>query len=400
MKEQKKSLDKIQKKLPSEIIQQEEGDEIDKLVSLTFDEDSKVREEVAKKLGNYLSDPRAILALIDLSSDKNENVKQAAKKALENYVSPDKEAFSSLEKFFEKIHQSEDEQKEWEAQKSLMFPQVEKLFTSKVAKEKLLPSIEKFFSKRTARPQKSLQSDSQPTLTQLEEQQNQQQTIEKSSISLENHSEVEVKSEEESSFPLPQSIKEKLSSPLLSIPKIDSNENLEEQEEEKLPLSFLDIYKFAYTLATNPTIKAADLNKEKKKLINLTKHNINLAFKLAIKKAKEEGGIDSFSNLKAGMKKLSTLPLEVLDFSWAYITKGKKQLKMARIVLSDGRSTLPLYLEEKRATGITKGDLLVLKNCYVDFLIKNPHAQREDEKGELCLFLSDNSTLSIIRTQS
>ncbi|MCX8163666.1 MAG: HEAT repeat domain-containing protein [Candidatus Micrarchaeota archaeon] len=409
MKEQKKATDKVQKKFSfQKPVDEDSGDEIDKLVSLTFDENPKVREEVAKKLANHLSDPRAILALIDLSADKHESVKQTAKKVLENYQSPDKEAFSSLEKFFEKIHQSEDEQKEWEAQKSLMFPQVEKLFSSQVAKEKLLPSIEKLFSKR-AKHQKHSQSQqaNQPTLFELAGQESTVQNIEsveskKSSITEDTIKEKPTSlssKEQDLDFPLPENIKEKLSSSVLSIPKLEEDDStLESPEEEKLPLSFIDIYKFAFVLASNPATKASDLNKEKKRLLSLTKHNINLAFKLAIKKAKEEGGIDSFSSLKAGMKKLSTLPMKVVEVSPSQITKGKKQIKVNRILLSDGKTSLPLYLDEQKSFGIVAGDYITIKNCYVDYLIKNPSATKESEKGELCLFLSNNGSILISRS--
>ncbi|MCM8830611.1 MAG: HEAT repeat domain-containing protein [Candidatus Omnitrophica bacterium] len=393
MKEEKKFQDRTQKRLDMENnIKQEfqEGDEIDKLVSLSFDENPATRKECAKKLGNFLSDPRAILALIDLSADKDEEVKQTAKKILENYHSPDKEAFSSLEKFFEKLHENTFVPEEIEKQKSLMLPQVEKLFTSQIAKEKLLPSIEKLFSRKS----KKLSDEELPKgkkkedlpLSFFEQEQAKEQK------------EIATKQETDLNFPLPDSIKEKISSPIFSIPKIESLEKEEEfEEQEKLPSNFLDFYKYAFILASTPGIKASDINKEKKHLISVIKHNISLAFKLAIKKAKQEGGIESLAGLKVGMNKISTLPLEVLDLADVYIPKGKKNLLFLRILLSDGKNSLALYLPKEKGAGIGKGDLITLKNVHVDFIIKNPNATSSSEKGELCFLLSKNSQIIITR---
>ncbi|MFN3910266.1 MAG: HEAT repeat domain-containing protein [Candidatus Anstonellaceae archaeon] len=401
MKEGKKSEDKQQKRLimDNQNIGQnaEEGDEIDRLVSLSFDENPAIREEVAKKLAHFLSDPRAILALIDLSADKNELVKQTAKKVLEKYQSSDKEAFSSLEKFFEKLHESTLVPEELEKQKNLMMPQVEKLFSSQVSKEKLLPSIEKLFSRKSKKEVLQATSEQkEKVLASISSLEGEPKTKEKKEG-------VDIQQKETTmaadlDFPLPSSVKEKLSSPILSIPKIEHSEELvSEEKEEKFPISFLDFYKLAFSLASTPGIKASDLTKEKKHLLSVLKHNLSLAFKIAIKKAKQEGGIDSLSGLKIGMKKISTLPLEVLDVSSVSILKGKKAITLVRVLLSDGKSHLPLYLSQEKGLGIKKGDLVSLKNVYVDFIIKNPNASSDHEKGELCFLLSKNSQIIITR---
>jgi hypothetical protein len=405
--ESKKFIDRQQKKLiglsTKSNKEESEGDEIDKLVSLTFDENPTIRAEVAKKLSNFLSDPRAVLALIDLSSDKNENVKIIAKSALENYTNLDKEAFSSLEKFFEKIHNQQNQEeisKEWEKEKSILLPQIEKLFSSEDAKRKLLPSIERIIKKskkpsqviEQIKPIDSYLASEVDELKEDEKTQKHQEPI--------FSKEEQLQKSEQTNFPLPKEVEQKINSPVFSIPKIeqlDDLEAIEEKNEEKLPNNFLDVYKFAYILATTPGIKAADLNKEKKRLLTETKKAINLAFKLASKKAKEEGRIENLSGLKVGMKKISTYPLEVLDITTVLIQKQKKPTQFIRVLLSDGKNSIPLYLSLERGEGIKKGDYLALKDAVVDFIIKNPLATVDGEKGELCFVLSKKSQIILTR---
>jgi len=411
-----KKIDKLQKKLELEANKEEGVEEIDKLVSLAFDEDPQIRLEVAKRLAQKLEDPRAVLALLELSSDKNKEVQTTAKNILENYNSPDKEAFVSLGKFFEELKEKQIDQEEIQKEKSLMLPQIEKLFTSNKAKEKLLPSIDKIFEKTLSKTKK----EKSVLVAQTETIEKEIPKIEEHNIKDKLHADLQAKEKpaqmeelttrsqnqkqeinEIASIPLPQEIKQKIDSPIFSIPKIEQPpEEIEEenQEQESIPVSFLEIYKRAYLLAITAGIKASDLNKEKKRLINETKKNIALAFKLALKKAQQEGGIESLSGLKVGMKKINTLPLEVIEVLEVNIEKNKKQIPYSKLIVSDGKTSLPFYLDKKKAEGIKKTDHIAIKGAYVDYLLKNPYAQKESEKGELCLFLSKKGQINIIRT--
>jgi hypothetical protein len=198
-------------------------------------------------------------------------------------------------------------------------------------------------------------------------------------------------------FPLPEHVANRLSSPVASIPIMGEEFSIaDKDEEEQMPLKALEYYKWAYAIAITPGITASDLKKEKLRLIDEAKKLINIAFKNAMARAKEEG-IENLSGLKPGMKKITTLPLEVLDHRVSTIPKTKtKSSQMARLLLSDGKTSIPLYVEPGRAEGIKTGDLIGLRNAYVDFVVFDK-SRGEGAPGELCFMLSDKGQMTITK---
>jgi len=71
---------------------------IQKLVSLTFDENPKVRREAARSLA-AIDDPAALFALMELTYDKDQSVKKIAREVLGKRQPEDKEALSFAELF-------------------------------------------------------------------------------------------------------------------------------------------------------------------------------------------------------------------------------------------------------------------------------------------------------------
>jgi len=299
-------------------------------------------------------------------------------------------------------------------------PQLEKLFSKNISvKNKLMPSLEKLFSShhttgqtRSAdgledinfvRTQRTILDSVEKSVgipakmqnpTELKERRTQQQT----KIS-ESKSPSKQQLEDAADFPLPEHLKSLLYSPVASIPIMDGGEIATQptQAEDYLPYSRLDYYKWAYALAINPGIKSSELKKEKTRLVKEAKKSIELAFKLAVNRAKEEG-IDSLGGLKPGMKRLSTLPLEVLEHKIITIPKGKtKTQEMSRLLLSDGKHSMPLYVLPNRSEGIKTGDLVSLRNAAVDFQIKNKDAKEDSQKGEMILKLSKKGQLIITK---
>jgi hypothetical protein len=168
-----------------------------------------------------------------------------------------------------------------------------------------------------------------------------------------------------------------------------------EEEGVKMPRHALYYYKLAYAIALTPGIKASEIKKEKERLMKQAKTGIELAFEIAVKRTHQEG-IENLSGLKPGLKKLSTLPLEVLDNMVVSVPHGKKLLAYNRILLSDGKHQLPLYVQPPRADGIKPGDLLSLRDAMVDYWVKS-NPVPGGQPGELVLLLGKNGQLIVTK---
>ncbi|MEK7136978.1 MAG: hypothetical protein AAB853_01720, partial [Patescibacteria group bacterium] len=204
--------------------------------------------------------------------------------------------------------------------------------------------------------------------------------------------------EEATNFPVPEYLQPKAPSPTSVLPSMMDEEKQEEflpEEGVKMPRHALYYYKLAYAISMTPGIKASEVKKEKERIIKESKQDIELAFKLAVERTTQEG-IESLSGLKPGMKKLATLPLEVLDNMVVSVPHGKKMLAYNRILLSDGKHQLPLYVQPPRADGIKPGDLLSLRDAFVDYWVKQNPAPG-GQPGELVLMLGKNGQLIVTK---
>lgn len=125
---------------------------INKLVSLTFDEKPDVRKRAAKSLGE-LNDPAAIFALVELSYDKDPSVRVLAQQYLEKKKQTEPELMS-----FAKIFSTDDpkdsgvvEEAPNETKEKMLRP-ITQIFEKRLGKEKaemaktkMMPSIEKIY---------------------------------------------------------------------------------------------------------------------------------------------------------------------------------------------------------------------------------------------------------------
>ncbi len=416
------------------LISEDSMDDIDRLVSLTFDENPSIRRSVVQDLSKHSQDPRALLALLELSSDKDEQISTLAKESLGTYKQADAEAFTSLEKFFSEAREDVPESpQEIASAKQRLLPSLEKLFSkNNFAKEKLLPSLEKLFSaQQTPSSYKdscanveqtnvlvsNQQSSNHDALDSIDYVHTKKSIIENAEksvgvpIRMQNPREIHQKRVSSSfhptqsqlddsvNFPLPEHLHSRVYSPISSIPIMGDGEvaTSVEHTQDYLPSTYLDFYKWAYAIALTPGIKASDVKKEKLRLISDCKRSIELAFKLAITRAREEG-IESLAGLKPGMSKISTLPLEVLEHKLINIPKGKtKLIELSRLLLSDGKHSIPLYISPTRAQGIKTGDLVSLRNAVVDYQIKDANASSDSQKGEIVFTLAKNGQLTITK---
>ncbi|MFA5108892.1 MAG: hypothetical protein WC492_05195 [Candidatus Micrarchaeia archaeon] len=403
-------------------------DEIDKLVSLTFDENPKIRKKVVEDLSKHSQDPRALLALFELSSDKDAQISIIAKSALGSYKQTDAEAFTSLEKFFaDTRREAPESQEELQTAQNRLMPSLEKLFSKNVVRDKLMPSLEKLFSHSSSSSHQASQKNASdgelssiefvhsrkalleqaeksvgiPVSMQAPEELREKRYVSsqtQTSFASKDKHPTQAQLDDAADFPLPEHLENIVHSPVASIP-IMGDEIVSDlrQAEDNLPISRLDYYKWAYTFAIKPGIKASDIKKEKLRLIKEIQQNIDVAFRLAVARAREEG-IDSLSGLKPGMKKLTTLPLEVVDHQLVCIPKGKtKTIELSRLLLSDGKQSLPLYVAPSRAEGIRTGDLVSLRGAFVDYLIKDAAAPEDAKKGELVFRLSKHGQLIVTK---
>ncbi len=126
--------------------------ELEKLISLTFDESPSVRKNAAIQLGG-IDDPAAIFALLELSYDKEPEVSQTARKILEEKRNGETTETMSFAELFEAG--AEKPRKEFAVpstkRKKLLEP-IEKLFEKKLGKEKgerikakMMPAIERIY---------------------------------------------------------------------------------------------------------------------------------------------------------------------------------------------------------------------------------------------------------------
>ncbi len=128
---------------------------INKLVSLTFDEDPAVRKQAAKSLGE-IDDPAAIFALVELSYDKDPSVRELAIQKLDKRKQSEAEVMSFAEIFSSGSKpEKPDELSEPVAERrEKVLKPIAQLFERHLGKEKaemvkskMMPTIEKIYLK-------------------------------------------------------------------------------------------------------------------------------------------------------------------------------------------------------------------------------------------------------------
>jgi hypothetical protein len=364
-------------------VPEDKPDSVDQLVSKAFDSDPKVRLKVAQDLGK-LDDPRAIFALIELSSDKEPSVKEAAQRSLGSFKQ-DAEAIVSLEKLL--AERKEVRELPTPASTNMgqrMAPTIERLFSHyepkrrENAKRKLFPSLQKLFgfSKQELDPMQELDKIGA--------------TVSSIPLTSEIPHKEEIPKENAANFPFgqkeePPSIPAK--SDLVEVDEEDTHMVSEQEEkvaEEMTVAQEGKFYELAYRLATTPGMGKSDLKREQNRLISSFKREVEVAFKLASAKAKDEG-FANFNNLKPGMKGLSFAELPISSIS--EIAYGPRKHPYLRISLFDGKKELAVLVPKERGQGISAADRLSLKKVDVDFLV---------EKNEIILLVGKKSAVVVV----
>lgn len=125
---------------------------INKLVSLTFDERPEIRKQAAKSLGE-INDPGAVFALVQLSFDKDPSVREIAQKYLDKKKQTEPELMSFATIFSSPEKKEEVEEAPADAKEKMLRP-ITQIFEKRLGKEKadiaktkMMPSIEKIYLK-------------------------------------------------------------------------------------------------------------------------------------------------------------------------------------------------------------------------------------------------------------
>ena len=387
---------------------EDKPDDLDKIVAQAFDSDPMVRLKVANSLSK-IDDPRAIFALIELSSDKDEAVKEVAQRALGQRKDEQEEIVSIGKLLSERKAQPTSASQPGaqqlstpaqQASRANMMPALERLFAHyepkkrESAKRKLLPSLQKLFGFRPEELDPLRELDKISQSQQPHEQQRQPAREE----------EGRPKNAENFPFGKHEEPRELPHRAEHEVEVSDDDVELVSEEKEHHEASYDDdsseaapaqeaaepgamskYYALAYRIATTPGMGKPELKRESNRLINDFKREVELAFKLAGEKAREEG-LATFANLKPGMKNLSFNDMPISSIS--EIAYGPRRKPYARIMLFDGKKEIALLVPKERTAGISTADRLAAKKVAVDFLM---------EKGEVVLLATGKSSVVVYK---
>ena len=134
--------------------------ELQKLISLTFDESPEVRKKAAISLSRIDDDPGAMFALVELGYDKDPSVRDVANRILDKKKTTKSEVMSFSEIFsYKPQEQKESEDVITEKRRRILSP-IERIFERKLGKEKaeivkkkMIPTLEKVYMRNRIEPQ-------------------------------------------------------------------------------------------------------------------------------------------------------------------------------------------------------------------------------------------------------
>ncbi len=352
---------------------------INKLVSLTFDENPEVRKEAARSLARH-GDPAALFALVELSYDKDPSVRETAMDLLDKAKKEEPEVMSFAKIFSTKTSKKSEEKKNvpTESKEKVLAP-ITQLFEKRLGKEradlvkeKMMPQIEKMYLKSKSSGKKDGERKvMQEFLTNyLEVISDLEQvgggdadalveaTVHEDPSEDASH---EVSDVEVAGDALAGEIEEvglsanvdQISAEVGELEHVQQEEIREEEDMRALPDTF---FKKAYEVMMLSGGDDKIMAKEMKDMIARAKKEITLAFNLAKKKFKETK-ITHITQLRNGMRNVNTDPLTVkLVENLEYQRTKTKKDTFTRVVMSDDEENEGvLYLFDERGTSVQPG---------------------------------------------
>lgn len=358
---------------------------INKLVSLTFDENPEVRKEAARSLARH-GDPAALFALVELSYDKDPSVRETAMELLDKAKKEEPEVMSFAKIFSTKPSKKSEEKKDvpTESKERVLAP-ITQLFEKRLGKEradlvkaKMMPQIEKMYLKSKASGKKDGErkvmqeflTNYLEVISDLEQVGGGQAdalveaTVHEDAPLDASHevSDVGVESDalsgEIEEVGLSAHI-DHISAEVGELEHIQQEEIREEEDMRALPDTF---FKKAYEVMMLSGGDDKIMNKEMKDMIARAKKEITLAFNLAKKKFKETK-ITNITQLRNGMRNVNTDPLTVkLVENMEYQRTKTKKDTFTRVVVGDDEDNEGvLYLFDERGTSVQPGQKIQIQ---------------------------------------
>jgi len=386
-----------------------------KLVSLTFDENPKVRREAAKSLAE-IDDPAALFALMELSYDKDPSVKRIAKEFMNKRKSKEEEVMSFAEIFSHRAPAQESSsellENAEEKKKRILYP-IEQLFEKKLGKQradavkgKMMPTIEKIYTKVSMGG--STKADHAETgRTAMQEFLTSYLDAMKDIDSLNdpNHDVKEAESEEAAAEQIAETASISHSQPVLQetlelvggkrvdgreamteIAKLDQEELEEENDSvSRLPSTFLKkIYETMMLAEGDEGI----MKREMARLMKDVEHDVKFAFDAAKKKFKETN-VTHLTKLKQGMGIINTDILEVKSVDHLSWQKGKEVMKYCRLLVHDAEGNEGvIYITDKDSEWLQKGmNIKVLKGRVKSFDFSGETGISIGKKGSIYIVI-------------
>jgi len=347
--------------------------ELEKLISLTFDESPSVRKDAAIKLGQ-IDDPAAIFALLELSYDKDPDVSQTARKILEEKRNDDTaETFSFAELFEAGAEKPKKEASFALTKRKKLLEPIEKLFEKKLGKEKgervkakMMPAIERIYDNVIEKKvdEKKVQS----LLTSYLD---------------------AIGSIPEAEMESMGRIEEELESIEESVEKEEEAEEELEKETKKPEGLEPSVFRYAMDVMRECDGDESVMLKEMKRLKKYMSEQVDLAFRIA-KNRFRQIHITHLTDIKDGMRNINTDELFVVDVQHGEYQKTKtKKAIYTRVLVRDGEgSEGVIYLFEGRGQFVRPGmKIKVVKGVAKTFKFSGETAISVPKTGNVYIVL-------------
>ncbi|MCK4319283.1 HEAT repeat domain-containing protein [Candidatus Micrarchaeota archaeon] len=355
--------------------------ELQRLISLTFDESPKVRKKTAEEIGK-LEDPGAMFALIELTYDKDKEVRETAKKILkENRNEPELMSFADI---FGSPHKEEIKKID-ESRRAKILKPIEKIFERKLGakkaeflKKKMMPTIEKIYLK-VVRERRGKSGEMQELLSSYVEALSDVDDIVGEKKEVEEIEEIELGEVGKREIDVQKALSE-----------LEGGEEIAEVFEEKKEEgpSGNTLFRLAYDTMMASEGDEKIMEQVRKKMLKNAEDEIAIAFKLAKRRFKEVN-ITSLLELKSGMRSVTTDILIVRKVENLEYQRTKKITDVfTRVLVNDSEGNEGvIYLFEGKGKELKTGQ---------DIKIEKGIAKTFEFSGETAITLGKRSSLYIV----
>jgi len=386
---------------------------INKLVSLTFDEDPEVRKKAAASLAAH-GDPGALFALVELSYDKDPSVRETALKLLEKAKKNEPEVMSFAKIFSTPTKKTEEKKAVPKDSREKVLLPITQLFEKRLGKqkaalvkEKMMPTIERIYLKNKPSSKEKSSDGSRAAMQEfltsylevisdLDQIGGGSQETLLEVVSDEEQPTEQIVTEEQLTPDEPELSTELdevgmdaqvdgISSEIANLEMDQIEEFKERQGIESLPDTF---FKKAYELMMISNGDDDLMRKEMKRMKKEAENEITLAFNLAKKKFKE-ANITNITKIKDKMRNINTDPLLVRSVENMEYQKTKKtKAIVTRILVNDDEGNEGVvYLFEDRGIALQPG---------MKIKVQKALAKTFKFSGETALTLGKKSNIYIV----